>query len=419
MGLIKALAEGISSGLGDQFKEFVTCPEISKNVLIQRGLVKHGDGNKNPTEGVISNGSKIVVPQGMAMMLIENGAIKEFSAEPGEYTWDSGSEPSVFTGNFFQGVADTFKTIGKRFTYGGQAPTDQRVYYVNLLAITGNKFGSPQPKKITDEKYGMLEVTFFGEYAFQVKDPIILVNNVIGANPKDTVTYEDVVGGQLKSKFVEQITQAITIVMRKHKVSFGDIGMYGGDISTEMNTILDESWRQNYGLEITDVALADVNLTDESMERVSRIDDATIFSNPNLQSGLMAQSTAKAMETAAGNSAGAMMGFMGMNMANQSGANMMGAINQNPNYANAMPAAAPVQNQPEPGSLFAKPEPAPAPVETPVAEMPTPVQEPVAATPVEPVAQVAETPAVPKFCPNCGTQTSGANFCGNCGQKLN
>lgn len=403
MGLIKAFTEGLSSGLGDQFKEFVVCPEMSKDVLIQRGEVRHGDGNKNPTEGVISNGSKIVVPQGMAMMLIENGAIKEFSAEPGEYIWDSGSEPSVFTGGFFKGIGETFKTIGKRFTYGGMAPTDQRVYYVNMLAITGNKFGSPQPKKITDEKYGMLEVTFFGEYAFQVKDPIILVNNVIGSNPKDTLTYDEVVGGQLKSKFVEQITQAITIVMRKHKVSFGDIGMYGGDISNEMNTILDQSWRQQYGLEITDVALADVNLTDESMERVSRIDDATIFSNPNLQSGLMAQSTAKAMETAAGNDAGAMVGFMGMNMTNQAGVNMMSAVNQNVNGAYQ----APVQNQPEPGTLFSHPEAEVKPVE--VEEVKPEVAS------VEPVTDAS----IPNFCPNCGTKTSGSNFCGNCGHKLN
>lgn len=407
MGLIKAFTEGLSTSFGDQFKEFVVCPEISKDVLIQRGIVRHGDGNKNPTEGIISNGSKINVPQGMAMMLIENGAIKEFSAEPGEYIWDSGSEPSVFTGGFFKGIADTFKNVGKRFTYGGMAPTDQRVYYVNMLAITGNKFGSPQPKKITDEKYGMLEVTFFGEYAFQVKDPIVLVQNVIGANPKDTLTYEEVVGGQLKSKFVEQITQAITVVMRKHKVSFGDIGMYGGDISNEMNVILDESWRQNYGLEITDVALADVNLTEESMERVSRIDDATIFSNPNLQSGLMAQSSAKAMEAAASNTAGAMVGFMGMNMANQTGANMMGAVNQNV----AGDYQAPTNNQPEPGTLFSHSEPQ----AEPVAETETNVSE----QPAVPEANTEILSSVPNFCPNCGTKTSGANFCSNCGQKLN
>ncbi|MCM1371140.1 MAG: SPFH domain-containing protein [Clostridium sp.] len=411
MGLIKSLTSSVSSGFGDQFKEYVTCPTIEKNVLIQRGIVQHGPGNKNYTEGVISNGSTIVVPQGMAMMIIDNGAIKEFSSEPGTYTWDSSSEPSVFTGGFFNGLGETIKTIGNRFTYGGQAAKDQRVYYVNLLKITGNKFGSPQPKKITDEKYGMLEVTFFGEYAFQVVDPVILVQNVIGANPKDTITYEDVVGTQLKGKFVEQLTQAISVVMRKYKVSFGDMGLYGTDLSNEMNTILDESWRREYGLEITDVALSDINLTDESMARVSKIDDATIFSNPNLQSGLMATSVADAMKSAASNENGAMMGFMGMNMAQQGGANMMGAINQNVNANQSFAYGNPAQ--PEPGTLFANNQ----------ANEVKPMQEENKSE--ENVSQNTQTEEPvqgennKKFCENCGTIVSeGAKFCGNCGKQI-
>ena len=183
--------------------------------------------------------------------------------------------------------------------------------------------------------------------------------------------------------------------MRKHKVSFGDMGMYGGDISDEMNQILDESWRQAYGLEITDVALTDINLTDESMERVSRIDDATIFLNPNLQSGLMAQASAEALTTAAGNTAGSMVGFMGMNMANQAGVNMMGAVNQNVNGVNQQS----VNNQPEPGTIFARPE--------------QEIQQPV--TPEQPTVETTR----PKFCPNCGTKTEGTKFCSNCGQQLN
>ena len=292
MGLIKALVSATSSTLGDQFKKFVTCPSMEKNVLIQRGTVNHGKGNTNPTNGVISNGSAIVVPQGMAMMIIENGEIKEFTAESGTYTFDTGSEPSIFTGSLSEGIKNTFNTIGKRFTYGGQAAKDQRVYYVNLLNITGNKFGSPQPKKITDEKYGMLEVTFFGEYSFKVVDPILLVNSVIGANAKDSVTYDEIVGSQLQTKFVEKLTQAISVVMRKHKVSFGDIGLYNTDISDEMNVCLDEAWKQKYGLEITDVALGDINLTDDSMKKVNKVDEAAIFSNKNLQSGLMASASA-------------------------------------------------------------------------------------------------------------------------------
>lgn len=368
MGLIKALTSATSQTLGDQFKEYVTCPEIDKNVIIQRGKVEHGKGNKNPSEGVISNGSTIVVPEGMAMMIIDNGEVKEFTAEAGTFTYDTGSEPSIFAGKLGEGIKNTFKTIGKRFTYGGMPAKDQRVYYVNLLVITGNKFGSPQPKKITDEKYGMLEVTFFGEYAFQVKDPMLLVNTVIGANAKDTVTYDEVVGGQLKSKFVEQLTQAISVVMRNKKISFGDMGLYGTEISEEMNSILDDSFREKYGLEITDVAIADINLTDQSMQRVNKIDDATIFANKDLQSGLMASASADAMKAAASNANGAMAGFMGMNMAGTAGASVISAVN----------------NSKE---------------EVKVNE------------------NTVDSNTGAKFCSNCGAKATG-NFCSQCGNKI-
>ena len=295
MGLIKALTTSTSSAIGDQFKEYVSCPTMESGVLVQRGEVHHGSGNKNPSEGIITNGSAIMVPEGTAMMVVENGKILDFSAEAGTYTFDSGTEPSIFTGGFGKGIIDTIKKIGSRTTFGGGTANDQRVYYVNLLTLTGNKFGSPQPKKITDDIYGMLEVTFFGEYAIKVDNPATLVQNVIGSNAKDTVLYSDILEGQFKTKFVEKLTQAITVVMRKHKIPFGDIGMYGTDISNEMNNLLDSDLNEKYGIKIADVAIADINLTDESMKRVSKIDDATIFSDSRLQSGLMAEATADAL----------------------------------------------------------------------------------------------------------------------------
>ena len=380
MGLIKAVTSSVSSGFGDQFKEFIDCPEVAGNVLIQRGRVNHGDGNKNPSEGIITKGSQIVVPEGMAMMIVDNGAIADFSAEPGIYTYEQSSEPTVFDGGFFKGIKDTIKTIGRRITYGGQPAHDQRVYYVNTKVMMGNKFGSPQPKKITDEKYGTLEVTFFGEYAVRVIDPAILVAEVIGTNPKDTITYDEVVGSQLKAKFVEKVTVAISNVMRNKKVSFGDMGLYGSDISDEMNKCLDDSWKKQYGLEITDVAMGDINLTEESMNRVSRIDDAKIFSDPSMQSGLMASASAQAMENAAANEGGSMMGFMGMGMANQAGATMINAVNQNMQAQNAQPM--------QPG----------APVAGAVQTNNT------------------NTDQSPKFCSNCGAKLTG-KFCSNCGKE--
>lgn len=377
MGLIRAALNSVSSTLGDQFKEFVTCPAIEKDVLIQRGIVNHGKGNSNPSEGIISNGSGIVVPKGMAMMIVDNGEVVEFTAEAGTYTFDKSTEPSIFTGELGKSIIDTIKTIGKRITYGGQTARDQRVYYVNTLVIAGNKFGSPQPKKITDEKYGMLEVTFFGEYAFQVVDPVLLVQNVIGANPKDTLTYDEIIGTQLKSKFVEQFTQAVSVVMRKNKVSFGDMGLYGSDISEEMNHVLDDSWKSKYGLVITDVAIGDINLTEASMQRVNKVDDASIFSNKDLQSGLMASATADAMKAAASNENGAMMGFAGMNMASSTGASVISAVNSS--NVEAKSNNADVHNEANSNN---------------------------------------NSSDIPKFCSECGTPTNGGKFCSNCGHKL-
>lgn len=375
MGLIKALVSSTSSALGDQFKEFVTCPSVDNNVLITRGIVQHGDGNKNPSEGVITNGSKITIPQGWAMMLVDNGKVVEFSSEPGEFIYDSGTEPTIFYGGLGKGIVDTIKTLGSRITYGGQTARDQRVYYVNLLNVMGNKFGSAQPKKITDEKYGMIEVTFFGEYSYKVDDPVALVGNILGANAKDQVTFDEVMGSQLKNEFVEQITKAISEVMRLKKVSFGDMGMYGSDISDKMNEILSSTWKSKYGIIVTDVAMGDINVTEASMARINKIDDATIFSDAKLQSGLMATASAEALQNAAKNENGAMMGFAGMNMAGNAGAGLMGAVTQNV-QVQATPQATPQSN-------------------------------------------IAGNGSVPNFCPNCGTKTNGTNFCGNCGTKLN
>ena len=183
MGLIKAATSAISSGFGDQFKEFVSCPTVDNNVIIQRGEVSHGDGNKNPSDGVISNGSGIAVPEGMAMMIVENGKIVEFSAEPGTFTWDSSSEPSIFYGSLGTNILESIKTIGQRITFGGQTAKDQRVYYINIKNIMGNTFGSSQPETIFDPVYNSVEITYNGEYAIKVVDPVVLVNNVIGANP--------------------------------------------------------------------------------------------------------------------------------------------------------------------------------------------------------------------------------------------
>ncbi len=390
MGLIRAVTSSVSSTFGDQFKEFITCPTIEKDVIIQKGVTSHGEGNRNYSEGVISNGSTIAVPERMAMMIIENGAIKEFTSEAGTYTYDTSSEPSIFTGGLGKGIIDSIKNIGNRITFGGQTAKDQRVYYVNLLTITGNKFGSAEPQFIEDVKYGNLSVTFNGEYAFKVVDPALLVNEVVGSNPKDTLTYDDVVGGQLKIKFSEKMTEAISVVMVKNGVSFGKIGMYNTDIANQMNTCLNSSWKEKYGLEVTDVAIR-MNLTDESKEQVSAYDVQEKQLNIEKQkgqmfsenmSGMVTAGVTEATKTAAGNENGAMMGFMGMGMAGAQGASMMNTAMTGSNTATPQAET----TSPAPGTLFA------------------------GAVTEEPKQSLA-------FCPDCGTPKIG-KFCTQCGKKL-
>lgn len=401
MGLIKALTSSTSSVLGDQFKEYIECPSVDNNVIIQRGIVKHGEGNKKYSEGVISNGSTIAVPQGMAMMIVDNGKIVEFTAESGTYTWDTSSEPSIFTGGLGKGLIDSIKTLGKRITYGGQEAKDQRVYFVNIKTIPGQLFGSPEPETIYDPVYQSVEITYNGEYAIRVDDPIILINNVVGANPKDTLTYDDIFKSEgrnmLKGKFAQKISEAISNIMVMHNVSFNRIQVYKSDITDQMNKILDEEWHQKYGIIVEDVTLR-INASEESKKIIQEM-DADIAKTSRMgevyssnMTGTMAAASAEAMKTAAGNENGSMMGFMGMNMANMTGNTMMNSAIQNNTSSGE-------NNQndnkvPMPGTIFK-------------------TEESVQTEEVKTV-EVREF----KFCPNCGAPANGGNFCGQCGNKL-
>ena len=375
MGLISAAIAATTTGLGDQFKEVVKCPEIDNNVIIARGVVSHGSGNLVHSEGVISAGSKIIVPQGMAMMLVDNGSIVEFTDTPGEYIWDNNSEPSIFVGNLGQSIMNTIKTIGSRITYGGQAARDQRVYFVNIKTLPAIPYGSQQPETIYDPVYGSVEVTYNGEFNIKVDDPVILVNTMIGANPKDILTFDDIFASEgrniLKGRFALKVSEAITNLMAEQNVSYRVIQGKKSEIADKMNTLLNSDWHEKYGIVVADEVTIRINASEESQAQIREIDKVRGMAqadaervgvmsdaySKNLQ-GAMAASAGEAMLNASKNEGGSMAGFMGMGFAQNASGNMAGMINNLPG------------------------------------------------------AQPQGTP-----CPKCGTPVSG-NFCGNCGTKL-
>ena len=148
MGLIKAEIGAVGGVLADQWKEFFYCDAMDKSVMVVKGQKQVSGGRSSNTKGsdnIISNGSGIAVADGQCMMIVEQGKIVEVCAEPGQFTYDTSSEPSIFTGNLGNSIKETFKQIGKRFTYGGDTGKDQRVYYFNTKELIDNKFGTPNP----------------------------------------------------------------------------------------------------------------------------------------------------------------------------------------------------------------------------------------------------------------------------------
>ena len=129
MGLIKAALGAAGGVLADQWKEYFYCEAIPADVLAVKGKKKVSgrSSNKHGDDNIITNGSLIAIADGQCMLIVEQGKVVEVCAEPGEYTFDSSTEPSVFTGNFGDSLAATFQTVAKRFTYGGDTGKDQRV----------------------------------------------------------------------------------------------------------------------------------------------------------------------------------------------------------------------------------------------------------------------------------------------------
>ena len=185
MGLLKAGVGAAGGVLADQWREYFYCEALDADTLVAKGEKRVGKRGSN-TKGennVISDGSIVAVADGQCMMIVENGAVVDVCAEPGEFVYDTGTEPSVFSGKLGDMVKKSFEQVGRRFTFGGDAGKDQRIYYFNTKEIVGNKYGtaSPVPFRVVDEKIGLdvdITVRCNGEYSYKLVDPLMFYKNV-------------------------------------------------------------------------------------------------------------------------------------------------------------------------------------------------------------------------------------------------
>lgn len=323
MGLIKALSGAVGGTLADQWKEFFYCDALSSDTLMIKGE-KRVSGRSSNTKGndnIISNGSGIAVADGQCMMIVEQGKIVEVCAEPGEYTYDKSTEPSIFTGPLGKGIIDTFKTIGKRFTYGGDTGKDQRVYYFNTKELIDNKFGTPNPIpfRVVDTNIGLdidVSVRCSGVYSYKIADPLLFYTNVCGNVEREYT--RDTIDGQLKTEFISALQPAFG-KLSELGLRPNQIVAHNTDLENAMNSALSAKWRELRGLKVVSIALGSVTLPEEDAELIKKAQHAAILRDPSMGAATLVGAQAEAMKAAAANENGAMMGFMGMGMAAQAG----------------------------------------------------------------------------------------------------
>ena len=402
MGLIKSIVGAAGGVLADSWRDFFYCDSdvLNENTLAVKGQKRiSSQGRSSNTKGednIISNGSVIAVNEGQCMIIVESGEIVEVCAEPGQFVYDTSTEPSIFYGGLGEGIKNTFIRIGQRFTFGGDTGKDQRIYFFNIKEIYGNKYGtsSPIPFRVVDANLGLdldSAVRLNGEYSYKLVDPLLFYKNVCG-NVEAPYT-RDRIDSQMKSELLTALQPALARIS-EIGVRYSAIPAHTAELADFLNDELSEDWRERRGIEVAVFGINSITLSEEDEARIKNLQQAAVLRDPNMAAANIAAATSDAMRDAANNQNGAIGAFMGMGMAGNMGGGQAaqmfqqggGGYQQQPQNAYGMAQGGGFGSQPFPQQGAA-------------------------------VGAVAgAVPADGWACPQCGTQNAG-NFCMQCGTK--
>lgn len=348
MGLIKAALGAASTVLGDQWREYFYCESMPEDVLVSKGVKQTSSrsSNKKGTDNIISNGAVIAVNEGQCMMIVEQGQIVEFAAEAGEFTWNSSTEPTIFYGGLGQGLKGSWETFKRRFTFGADTAKDQRVYFFNLKEIIGNKFGTPSPVpfRVVDQNIGLdvdISIRCNGEYSYKISDPILFYKNVCG-NVSNEYTRSQL-DSQLKSEFMTALQPAFAKISAMG-IRYSSLPGHTAELAEVMDEALTAKWSGLRGISVVSVGINSATASKEDEDMIKQLQKSAVFRNPNMAAAHMVQAQAEAMQAAAANENGAMMGFMGMNMAQAAG-----GLNANALYQMGAQQSSPAPTAPQNG----------------------------------------------------------------------
>ena len=332
MGLIKAGLGALGGTLADQWKEFFYCDSIDSNTLMVKGQKRTGSRSSNTkgSDNIISNGSVIAVADGQAMAIVEQGKVVEFCAEPGEFTYDTSTEPSIFAGSLGTSILDTFKTIGKRFTFGGDTGKDQRVYYFNTKEIMGNKYGTATPipfKVVINEQMGLklsVDIRCNGEYTYKLTNPLLFYTNIAGnvTDGYEKSEWEDI----LRSSLLDALQPALASVAAQ-KIEYFELPGHTVEIRNALTEVLKPDWTETRGIELVKLTINSLSIPEDQRKKITEWEENMMSTNAAIANARLVGAQADAARIAAGNEAGAAVGFMGMGMAMNAGGGAQAAQN--------------------------------------------------------------------------------------------
>ena len=346
MGLIQAALSSAGTVLADQWKEYFYCEALDTETLVVKGKKKtSGLSSNRGSDNIISNGSVIAVADGQCMIIVDQGKIAELCAEPGEFRYDASSEPSIFAGNLGSSIKEVFKTLGKRFTFGGEIPKDQRVYYFNTKELIGNKYGTPSPVpfRVVDQRAGIdldIAIRCFGEYSYRIANPILFYTNVCGNVSSDYTRSR--LDNQLKTELLTALQPAFARISEMG-IRYSSLPAHTSEIADALNEVLSNKWRDLRGIEIVSFGVSSVKANEEDEKLIKEMQRNAAYRDPTAAAAAIVGAQAQAMQDAANNAGGAAVGFMGMNIAQNSGgmsaANLYAMGAQQPAQQAAQPAA--------------------------------------------------------------------------------
>ncbi|MBR1483251.1 MAG: SPFH domain-containing protein [Ruminococcus sp.] len=402
MGIIRAAINSVTGALADTWLEVIESAPMGVNDVIVPGQAVDQRGrsqNKKGGENLVSNGSIIHVQDNQMMIMIDGGKIVDYSAEPGYFKVQNSSLPSLFNGQFKDSLKESFS----RIKYAGISSTSQRVFFINLQEIRNIPFGTQNPVQYFDEFYeSELFMRIHGTFSVRIVDPFKFYMEVI---PREVVTENRTYtfNRQNMQQYIDEFVSALSAAFNQYSADGNRISHVTSknlEMNRYMQQALDEEWTQLRGMEIVKVAMQNPIYTEESQqivnERSKMASQVSYLKNAANQQAFMAKSVGEGISSAGSNPGGAAVGFMGMNMAQNMGAGVMGSYMQNPQYGQ------PQQQYGQP-QQYGQQQPPQAPRQG---------------------GWTCECGAVNsgKFCTECGKPMPAApkkRFCTNCGAELN